>query len=394
MDASNKPLIHGACPGALQPMAAADGLIVRIRPPYARLSQPQAIALGELAQEYGIGQISLTSRANLQMRGIRASEHAALIKSLMKLDLVDVSIDSERRRNLVFTPFWIDGDVSHQVGARLIQALDKPGAPTLPAKFGFAVDCGATPVLTGTSADIRIQHSADGELMCLADGMGSGARVSIATAADTAMRLAHWFLDHEGAPQGRGRMASFLASGATLPAEFHEVLAAPGLACRPEPGKHAQGWLVAPEFGLLKSEDLYTLAPLGNLRLTPWRMILIEGVGDGAAAGVGLRAGDPRLNVFACTGAPGCAQAHSSTLGIARSLAAQLAHGERLHVAGCIKGCAHPSSAAITLVATAPDEYKLIRNGKACDQPVRVGLRAEQITSTPEYLLDFPENGA
>ena len=46
------------------------------------------------------------------------------------------------------------------------------------------------------------------------------------------------------------------------------------------------------------------------------------------------------LRVIACTGAPGCLQAHAATRPLARALAPKLT--ETLHVSGCAKGCAHP----------------------------------------------------
>ena len=53
-----------------------------------------------------------------------------------------------------------------------------------------------------------------------------------------------------------------------------------------------------------------TLATFSALRLTPWRMLLVEG--DSTLAllpGLILDPADPRLRVGACTGAPGCTQA-------------------------------------------------------------------------------------
>lgn len=394
MKASNQPFVHGACPGALQPMAAADGLIVRVRPPLARLTPLQAMALAELAEQYGTSRISLTSRANLQIRGVGSRDHPRFIASLKRLDLVDVSVDQERRRNLVHTPFWVDEDASHQIAVRLVHALKGENAPDLPVKFGFAVDCGSRPILLRTSADIRFQRDVTGALICLADGMKTGARISVDTAVETAMTLARWFLDAGGAPQGRGRMASLLASGAVPPSEFGDRLAASGPVEAPAPGEHVSGFLVAPEFGHMTSQDLHVMAQLGALRLTPWRMVLIEGVGRDSAPDIGLQAGDPRLKVFVCTGAPGCTQALSPTLDLARSLAARLPYGESLHVSGCAKGCAHPAPASFTLTATAPQIYSLIRDGKASDEPVRRGLRPDQILTTPEIQLNMPENDA
>jgi precorrin-3B synthase len=51
---------------------------------------------------------------------------------------------------------------------------------------------------------------------------------------------------------------------------------------------------------------------------------------------------DPLRRVFACTGAPGCLQAHQPTRDLARALAPLVPKGAVLHVSGCAKGCALP----------------------------------------------------
>lgn len=394
MTASQQLRIRGTCPGALQPMAAEDGLIVRIRPPSGRLTQSQASALATLAQRYADGKICLTSRANVQLRGVTASDYPQLLASLQCLSLIDASVTQERRRNVVQTPFWKTGDASQQIGEELEHALRAADAIELPAKFGFAVDCGDTPVLCGTSADIRIQRSVDGRLLCVADGMQMGAYVSIDTAASKALSLACWFLDNAGAPKGRGRMASLVLSGVNVPPGYHEGQA---MSCGDsvvQPGQHDTGWLVAPEFGQMASDDLYALAQLGVLRLTPWRMLLIEGVHSDPAAhlitGVEnfLTPHDPRLNVFVCTGAPGCIQANAPTRQLARTLARHIPQGAQLHVSGCSKGCAHPGSVANTVVATPNNEFSFVQHGKASDSPKYTHLSATTLIANSNLFVD------
>ena len=62
--------IKGWCPGALRPMASGDGLVVRIRPHGGRLSAAQAAGIAAAALAHGNGEIDLSARANLQLRGI------------------------------------------------------------------------------------------------------------------------------------------------------------------------------------------------------------------------------------------------------------------------------------------------------------------------------------
>ena len=55
-------------------MQSGDGLVVRMRPRGGRLSAAQAAGIAELAERYGNGLIDLTSRANLQIRGVSEDE--------------------------------------------------------------------------------------------------------------------------------------------------------------------------------------------------------------------------------------------------------------------------------------------------------------------------------
>ena len=141
----------------------------------------------------------------------------------------------------------------------------------------------------------------------------------------------------------------------------------------------------------MRAETLARLADLGPLRLTPWRMLLIEGAGQALALpGLITDPEDPRLRVSACTGAPGCPQALAATRPLARALALHLATDQRLHISGCAKGCAHPGPAPLTLVATGPDRFNLIRQGRAGDPPDHSDLSPERLTSHPDLLTEGP----
>ena len=45
-----RPVAKGWCPGAYQPMQSGDGLIVRVRPRFARLNAKQALGLSQASQ--------------------------------------------------------------------------------------------------------------------------------------------------------------------------------------------------------------------------------------------------------------------------------------------------------------------------------------------------------
>lgn len=361
------PKIHGWCPGALRPMASGDGWIVRVRPGAGRLSRSQAAGIAALAQAHGNGLIELTRRANLQLRGVSHGSYPALVEGLQALGLLDADRGAEQRRNIVVTPFWVPGDATLTLAGALADALAAPDAPELPAKFGFALDCGDTAVLRATPAAVRIERDAEG-LVVRADGQTLVARATARDAVAIAMELAHCLARGGGghAPPVRFRSAP------------DQVRLAPAARLGPVPG----GWLVAAAFGQMRADTLARIAEQGALRLTPWRMLLVEGATEAPPmADLVTDPADPLLRVVACSGSAGCPQAAGATRPLARSLAPLVPARGLLHISGCAKGCAH-GAPAVTLVAT-PSGYDLVRHGKASAVP---DLRALPADAIPRHL--------
>jgi precorrin-3B synthase len=380
--------IKGWCPSAHRPMQSGDGLVARIRPRQGRLSAAQAIAIAEFAERYGNGLIDLTGRANLQVRGLRAEGHEALLAALAKLGLIDADAEIETQRNILIAPFWREGDDTQMLAAELERALGEQSLG-LPDKFGLAVDGGEARLLAQASADIRLERSADGALLVRADGAEHGRSVTKANAVDLALSLAKWFLASGGASGRRGRMAAHLGRGAKLPDAFAGgAVPAPALPT-PAPGVHASGALVGIAFGQMRSATLKFLGECAaGLRMTPWRMVLLEGLREMPVhEGIVAEACDPLLRIAACTGAPACEAAYAETRALAAALAPHLPAQARLHVSGCAKGCAHPGAADVTLVATS-DGFDLVRNGAARDVPALRGLRHADILADPRAVLE------
>lgn len=387
---SHQPEIKGWCPGALRPMPSGDGLVVRVRPRDGLLTPEQARGIAYLARRCGNGLIDLSARANVQMRGVSEATYGALIDGLRALGLIDLSTEAEARRNVIVTPFWREGDGTRYLARALTDALMEPDAPQTPGKFGYAIDCGPLPVMRSVSADIRVERSADGGLIVRPDGSDLGASATDETAAATALALARWFLESGGAPEGRGRMAALMGRGVGVPARFSAVRANSLAAEEPGPGPTAQGFLVGFPFGQMQAETLAELSGHGPLRVTPWRMLLVEGATDVPRnADLITDPEDPLRRVVACTGAPGCPQALAATRPLAQSIAGQIPQGALAHVSGCAKGCAHPSKAALTLVARGPDGFDVVRKGRACDPPDVIGLSPARILSNPDLLTEL-----
>jgi len=369
------PEIKGWCPGALRPMLSGDGWVVRVRPYGGRLRRAQADGLATLAAAHGNGTFDLSSRGNIQMRGVREASHTPLIEGLRRMSLVDADANIEGRRNILVMPFWQSGDETEFLAAELTKALAQPNAPALPGKFGFAIDTGPKPVLQSASADIRLERSTEGGLILVAEGAAQAKPVTLANAVSEAIALAHWFM---ASRDTETRMASLLSNGVTLPHGFDVSRQSQTYA--PKPGHTPLGAMVALAFGQLNAETLATLAKHGGLRMTPWRMMLVESARElPQIDGIITNPNDPLLQVVACTGAPGCVQGLGPTRDVARRLAPHVPQGKLLHVSGCAKGCAHPKKAALTITATRAG-YDLIRDGTSADVP-------EQTNLTPDTLI-------
>ncbi|MGY3621651.1 precorrin-3B synthase [Bradyrhizobium sp. USDA 10063] len=378
--------IKGWCPGALRPMRSGDGLVVRIRPHGGGLDPKQAAGIAVLAERYGNGLIDLTSRANLQIRGVTDANHGALIEELSRLNLIDPDPELEARRNILVTPFWSAGDDTCSLAAELEQGLAM-GPRGLPTKFGFAVDCGTQRALSSASADIRIERSLAGELIVRADGAEHGRPVTPREAVKTALALAEWFVNSGGAPDGRGRMAAYIRAGAKPPhALCGHVKPARRIAV-PRPGFYPEGAMVGAAFGQLTRAALAYLAGCAQrLRMTPWRMILAEGVREMPHRdGLITQAEDPILRVVACSGAPACREAHADTRALAAALAPHVAADAWLHISGCAKACAHSGNASFTLIATR-EGFDLVRGGSTRDAPALRGLSAGRMIADPSVL--------
>ncbi|UGY13259.1 precorrin-3B synthase [Bradyrhizobium septentrionale] len=379
--------IKGWCPGALRPMQSGDGLVVRIRPHGGRLDAAQATGIADLSARYGNGLIDLTSRANLQIRGVSDQRYPRLIEGIGELGLLDTDADIEAQRNILVTPFWAIGDDTRGLAAELERALAS-SLLDLPTKFGFAIDDGSERVLAGASADIRIERDRNGGLVVRADGAQLGRSVTRSEAVAVALALAEWFIATGGAKGERRRIAAHLAGGARLPKSLRGDVEPVPRSLDPVPGLYSSGAMVGVAFGLMPHQTLSHLAGCAQgLRVTPWRMLLVEGMREmPRGADLVTDADDPALRAIACSGAPRCGEAHADTRALASALVRHIPAEACLHVSGCAKGCAHSGPADVTLVATS-EGFDLIRRGTTRDAPVMRGLTNSYLVANPSVLL-------
>lgn len=92
-----------ACPGTLRLHRADDGALARIRIPGGVLTPPQADVLGRAAERLGDGELHLTSRGNVQLRGLAEDAGPRLAELLAGAGLLP-SARHERVRNVVASP--------------------------------------------------------------------------------------------------------------------------------------------------------------------------------------------------------------------------------------------------------------------------------------------------
>ena len=364
--------VKGWCPGAHSPMMSGDGLIVRVRPRLGRISAQQALGLCDLSRQFGNGIIDLTSRANLQLRGLREADHQAVLDGLLALNLLDPTPEDEAKRNIITTPHWQQGDRTHRLHDAICAGLGD--LPILPAKMGVAIDTGPAPALSNASADFRFEHSADGGLILRLDGTSRGRLIDETDAVAALIEAAEWFA---ATRTDARRMARHVAMVPPPAAWMGTLPAAAGAPMTP--GKTDSGTVFGAPFGSLEAKHLAALITDSGakaLRTTPWRLFLLEGAALTDTHGFVTDARDPLLHIHACPGAPACAAASVDTRTLARQLAPT--HPRGLHISGCTKGCAHPKPCDTTLVGQ-NGTYDLVKQGHPWDQPSQRGLSATDL---------------
>ncbi|MGH6798785.1 MAG: precorrin-3B synthase, partial [Roseiarcus sp.] len=152
-------LRKGRCPGALLPMQARDGLLLRLRVSGGRLNAESLRRIARASRDYGNGLCDLTSRANVQLRGVSEASLPRLIETLG--DLIDEDAGAEGVRNVLISPLAGIGSgidvapIGKALEAALVGAKD---LHRLPGKFGFLIDDGGALSLADEPADVRFEY--------------------------------------------------------------------------------------------------------------------------------------------------------------------------------------------------------------------------------------------
>lgn len=396
-----------SCPGVLRPHLAADGALARFRAPGGELPTAALRGLAEVSADLADGDLGLTSRGNMQVRGVPPEKVALLETRLEALGLLPHPTH-ERVRNILASPlsglaFSSIDDVCGLVGELDTGLCGRVDLSELPGRFLFGLDDG-TGDITGEEPDVLVVAVQPGRYEVRPSGASSGVVLGRAQVVEAALLAATAFLAERARQQSQAWRVNELAGGAEamvdalVEAGFESAQTGflPVTAQIPEPGliEQREGRFsvcaVVP-LGILNGEQLEALAACCELasddeltglellegvegseatplRITPWRRVIIRDLELPAAlaaqellASVGLvvEPGSAWARVSACAGQPGCAKSLTDVQADARAFAEiSLAEGPLVHWAGCGRGCGTPHGGVALLAES--DGYRVV----------------------------------
>ena len=338
----------------------------------------QLDALAHAAVRFGAGTLEVTSRGNLQIRGVQGESATAGLADAVAAAGLLPSPSHERVRNIIASP--LSGRAGGRADVRpWVTDLDgavcgEPELADLPGRFLFSIDDGSADV-SGFGADTGVQVVGSDVALLLAD-RDTGVRLDPTEAVGTLVTVARRFVEIRGSAW----RVSELDDPSTLLAGF--TASAPGGPIGPA-GQPPVGWInqddgkvavgAAVPLGILTARQAQFVAAVGApVVVTPWRSLLVcdlaEDVADTALrvlAPLGLVFDETSrwLQVSACIGRPGCQRAAADVRAEAtRAVAGGQVGAGQVHYAGCERACGRPPTAEV-LVATEAGYRQLRRQG-------------------------------
>lgn len=393
---------RGACPGLSAPMPTGDGLLARLYPT-ATMSLDAITALCRVAHECGNGIGEITARGSVQFRGLTASSAPRFADAVAALGIAaadGIPVLTDPLAGIAADEIY-DATALAAALRRAIatEALTKQVAPKTSIIIGGAGGLS----LSALTADLRLDAVPGDRGVMLRVSVGgdrsSATSIGVVTperGSEAALRILR-FLALRGS---NTRAREIISNEGTAPfaAVLGELLVveAHGHEYQPRPERsvigqhHLRGGTLALGFALAFGQcEVAALERLvvairaaggSGLRPAPERALLAIGIPDpnlsdffvnAERLGFIVRPDDPRLRIVACPGAPACTTAVIAARALAPQLAqitaANTARDFTLHITGCIKGCAHPTAAPLTIVGTA-EGCALIADGTARDR--------------------------
>lgn len=399
--------------------------MMRLRLPSGIITSNQTRTLAEIVQRYGDdGSADITTRQNLQLRGIRIEDLPDIFRRLKEVDLTSVQSGMDNVRNITGSPVaGLDADELIDTRELAAQVQDmitnkgegNPAFSNLPRKFNIAIaGCRDNSVHAEINDIAFVPAYKDGNIgfNVLVGGFFSAKRCAAAVPLNAwvdksdvvdlceAILIVYrdrgpranrqksrlmWLIDELGIELFRACVEQQLGRTLLPAAPKDEIIWDKrdhiGIYAQKQSGLNYVGLHVP--VGRLSAADLFDLARIadvygsGELRLTVEENVIIPNVPDSRLESLVT---EPLLERFSiapapltralvsCTGAKFCnfalIETKSRSVAMIKELEAQLSIPKpvRIHWTGCPNSCAQPQVADIGLMGT-----KVRKNGKTLE---------------------------
>jgi ferredoxin-nitrite reductase len=390
--------------------------MMRLRIPNGILSSEQMRVLGEIVQRYGDdGNADITTRQNLQLRGIRIEDIPDIFQRLKSVGMTSVQSGMDNVRNITGSPMaGLDADElidTRELVQKVQDMITNYGQgnyqfTNLPRKFNIAIEGGRDNSVHAEINDIAfVPAYKEGELgfNVVVGGFFSAKRCEAAIPINVWVRPNQevvdlcrgilevyrdnglrsnrqksrlmWLIDEWGIEEFRTRVANHLgyplATAAEKDAIDWEKRDHLGVFPQKQEGLSYIGLCIP--VGRLFADDMLDLARIaevygsGELRLTVEQNVIIPNI---AAENIATLLTEPLLAKFtpnptplqralvSCTGAQFCnfalIETKNKAVDLIRQLDAELniPRGVRMHWTGCPNSCGQPQVADIGLMGT------------------------------------------
>jgi len=397
------------CPGILHAVPAKDGMLIRIRIPGGFINARQLSTIAALSSAFADGYVEITSRSNLQLRAIQESRLHEIAAALESIKLLP-SRQHDRVRNICTSPLaGLDPEESIDTRS-LIRDLDTRLIADndfldLHPKFSFGI-YGSSLLFSREQDDVALRAIPESSRPALFQfflgGMDTGYAVSLDQAVECLLRAARSCIllakRYELPVRGKSllatsrmmesilQMLSPLLTPSLNPGLPSAVMFSPlGVYEAVQQGQ--RNIIPAIPLGRLTSQQVQRLSELAaeseaDLRLAPWRGVVLGAVPLGSTAAVTAQLSSVGLyldgrsgfqGIAACAGLGGCeaslADARNDAAMLAWHLAGQtVLPGWTVNFSGCEKQCAMRKGATAELIGI-PSGYLLRINGQAIPEP-------------------------
>jgi ferredoxin-nitrite reductase len=399
--------------------------MMRLRLPSGVITSNQTRTLAEIVQRYGDdGSADITTRQNLQLRGIRIEDLPDIFRRLQAADLTSIQSGMDNVRNITGSPVaGLDADELMDTRELAIQVQDmitnkgegNPAFSNLPRKFNIAIaGCRDNSVHAEINDIAFVPAYKDGNLgfNVLVGGFFSAKRCEAAIPLNAwvapsdvvdlceAILIVYrdrgpranrqksrlmWLIDELGIEQFRAEVEQQLGRTMLSAAPKDEIIWEKrdhiGIYAQKQSGLNYVGLNVP--VGRLSASDMFDLARIadvygsGELRFTVEENVIIPNVPDSRLESL---VKEPLLERFSidpapltralvsCTGSKFCnfalIETKSRSVAMIKELEAELSIPKpvRIHWTGCPNSCAQPQVADIGLMGT-----KVRKNGKTLE---------------------------